>query len=72
MVFIIDSNKEIGFALKEQSLLYDLIKALEQEQSQIGFFHLFSFMLAHHMLSYHLTKVPWYCPGIFNYTRIDK
>ena len=55
MVFIIDSNKEIGFALKEQSLLYDLIMALEQEQSQIGFFLLFSFMLAHHMLSYHLT-----------------
>ena len=48
---------------KEQSLLFDLSKAF----SQIGFFRrkdLISYMCAQHVLSCHLTKVPWIVPNI--------
>ena len=54
MLLILDGNSD--------SLLFDLLKAFDRAQSQIGFFlrkELFSFMRAHHVLSYQPISVHW-------------
>ena len=50
-------SHKIGAHVKSKSLLYDLLKALEREKSQIRFFSpskdLFLVMRVQHVLSYH-------------------
>ena len=59
MVLILDGNSEIGVNVNELSLLFDQLKAFHQTENshESGFFlrkNLFSFIRAHHVLSYHL------------------
>ena len=56
-------NQKIRCARAERSLLFDLFRAFDREQSQIRFFlqkrPLFSFPRAKNVLSYHLILVSW-------------
>ena len=66
MVLSLEGTSEIG-AREEQSLLLDMFKAFDPEQSQTGYFSsnkLFLFMLTQHVLSYPIKR--WLARALLN------
>ena len=60
MVLIFRWQRRKRCARTEQSLLFDLFKAFDKMQSQIGLsYHNRSIFRAQHVLIYHFIKVPW-------------
>ena len=64
MVLISDGNLDIGCARIFKNLFNAFDKTARAVINQIQFLsRIFFFMLARHVLSYHLISVPWECPN---------